>query len=204
VLDLQTTEWSKLRRGVALVLLVMIAGSAGAGLDSMALSLHGSSAVQPAGPGGAAPRTHGVPGEGSGSALSFGAEPAGLQAGPARSELSPNELYLLARIISAEARGEPFLGQVAVGAVVLNRVESELFPDTLAEVIYEPGQFEPVANGQINLEPTESALEAARLAAAGDDPTGGALYFFRPDRVSNAFLWSRPHKITIGNHRFTA
>jgi len=64
---------------------------------------------------------------------------------------------------------------VAVGAVVLNRVESELFPDTLAEVIYEPGQFEPVANGQINLEPTESALEAARLAAAGDDPTGGAL-----------------------------
>ena len=118
--------------------------------------------------------------------------------------LSEDDIDLLAHLIHAEARGEPYQGQVAVGAVILNRVKSELFPNTVASVIYQPGQYEVVANGQINLTPDPSSLEAAREAAAGEDPTGGALFFFAPAKTSNAFLWSRALKVVIGNHRFTA
>jgi N-acetylmuramoyl-L-alanine amidase len=111
---------------------------------------------------------------------------------------------LLAHIINGESRGEPFLGQVAVGAVVLNRVRAGgEYGSTVAEVIYRPGQFEPVRNGQINLTPTESCLLAARAAAQGQDPTGGALYFWHPDKTFSTYLWSRPFKIEIGCHRFT-
>ena len=119
-------------------------------------------------------------------------------------KLTPQEMDLLAHIINGESRGEPFLGQVAVGAVVLNRVRAGgEYGSTVAEVIYRPGQFEPVRNGQINLSPTESCLLAARVAAQGQDPTGGALYFWQPDKTFSAYLWSRPLKIEIGCHRFT-
>jgi len=123
---------------------------------------------------------------------------------PPQSRLSESDIRLLARLITAEARGQPYAGQVAVGAVVMNRMRSNSFPDSVRAVIYQPGQFEPVANGHINTEPTETALKAARAAAAGEDPTGGALYFFNPAKTSNAFLWRRPHKVTIGDHRFTS
>ncbi|MCL6581554.1 MAG: cell wall hydrolase [Firmicutes bacterium] len=148
---------------------------------------------------------------GSGAALAGGAaETSASSAGPVLRpgdgrpvELTENDLLLLARLINGEARGEPYLGHVAVGAVVVNRLKSDEFPDTVAGVVYQPGQFAVVADGQINLEPSESCLEAARAAAAGEDPTGGALYFWRPDRTWNDYLWSRPLKAVIGQHRFT-
>lgn len=119
-------------------------------------------------------------------------------------KMTPDELYLLARLINGEARGEPYIGQVAVGAVVLNRVRAGgEFPNTVTGVIYQPGQFEPVHNGQINLTPTDSCLKAAKAAASGQDPTSGALYFWEPDKTWSDYLWSRPFKITIGGHRFT-
>ena len=124
---------------------------------------------------------------------------------PVRSpmNLTAGEMDLLARCISGESRGEPHKGQVAVGAVILNRVKSPVFPNTVREVIYARNQFEVVRNGQINLAPTDSSVAAARAAAAGEDPTGGALYFFDPSKTRNAFLWNRPLKVTIGCHRFT-
>lgn len=109
---------------------------------------------------------------------------------------------LLARLISAEAGGESYTGQVAVGAVVLNRVRSNIFPNTIYGVTYERWQFEPVMNGWINNPASDSAKKAARDALNGWDPTGGALYFFNWRTVSNSFLWSLPYKVTIGNHRF--
>lgn len=112
------------------------------------------------------------------------------------------EIDLLARLISAEAAGEPYAGQVAVGAVVLNRMRSGIFPNTLAGVIYDPWQFEPVSNGWINVPATASARQAALDAINGWDPTGGALYFFNWYTVRNSFLWSLPLKTTIGAHRF--
>lgn len=117
---------------------------------------------------------------------------------------TPWEKDLLARLVSAEAAGEPYLGQVAVAAVVLNRVRNPLFPDTIAGVIYQPYQFEPVLNGTIGQPATASAWRAAVAALNGADPTGGALYFYNWRLVSNAYLWSRPWRTTIGEHRFVA
>jgi hypothetical protein len=118
--------------------------------------------------------------------------------------LTLEELDLLAHIINGESRGEPFLGQVAVGAVVLNRVRAGgEYGGTVAEVIYRQGQFEPVRNGQINLNPTASCIMAAKAAAQGQDPTDGALYFWQPDLTYASYLWSRPLKVEIGCHRFT-
>ncbi|MEW6031919.1 MAG: cell wall hydrolase [Bacillota bacterium] len=136
-------------------------------------------------------------------ALSGSDQPGPVAPAAGEHRLSQADLDLLARVISAEARGQPFEGQVAVGAVVLNRVESPRFPNTVREVVYAPGQFEVVANGHVNLSPIESAVRAAERAAAGEDPTGGALCFFNPARTGNAFLWSRPLKVIIGDHRFT-
>lgn len=116
---------------------------------------------------------------------------------------SQEDVYLMAQLITAEAQGEPYEGQVAVGAVILNRVKSPLFPNTIPGVIYEQYQFEPVMNGAIYNQPTNSAVNAAREAINGWDPSYGALYFFNPSKTSNGFLWSRPFKTTIGNHRFT-
>lgn len=99
--------------------------------------------------------------------------------------VSNSDFELLARIISAEARGEPYIGQVAVGAVVLNRVESSSFPDSISGVVYQPGAFTAITDGQINEAVTESAHRAAQEALNGSDPTGGALYYYNPDKTSN-------------------
>lgn len=105
---------------------------------------------------------------------------------------SSSDIALLANIISAEARGEPFEGQVAVGAVVLNRVEHPSFPDTLSGVVYQPGAFTAITDGQINEAVAESAKKAAREALAGSDPSGGALYYYNPDKTSNKWIRTRP------------
>ncbi len=113
-----------------------------------------------------------------------------------------NERALLARIISAEARGEPYAGQVAVGAVILNRVRHPSFPNTLAGVIYQPGAFTAIVDGQFDQPVAESAKRAAADALAGYDPSGGAIYYFNPNTATNAWIWSRPLIKVIGNHRF--
>ena len=109
---------------------------------------------------------------------------------------------LLARAIYGEARGEPYTGMVAVGAVILNRVESPNFPSTVAGVIYQKGAFDAVDDGQINLTPNTQAYNAARDAMNGWDPSGGAIYYFNPATATNKWIWSRPMTITIGKHRF--
>ncbi len=113
------------------------------------------------------------------------------------------DLELLAHLIHSESRGEPYIGQVAVGAVVLNRVKSSRFPNTIEEVIMAPGQFSVVAEGTFFLPPNETAFKAAREAISGVDPTGGALYFYNPRTARNLswFLTLR-ETITIGNHVF--
>lgn len=115
---------------------------------------------------------------------------------------SSSDLNLLARAVYSEARGEPYSGQVAVAAVVLNRVKNSSFPNTIAGVIYQPGAFTAVSDGQINLSPNQSAYNAARDALNGWDPCYGAIYYFNPNTATNAWIWSRPHIITIGKHRF--
>jgi N-acetylmuramoyl-L-alanine amidase len=109
---------------------------------------------------------------------------------------------LLARVISAEARGEPYEGQVAVGAVILNRVEHPSFPSTIAGVVYQPGAFSCMDDGQIDQPVAESALRAAQEALNGSDPSGGAIYYFNPATATSAWIWSRPLIKVIGNHRF--
>lgn len=111
-------------------------------------------------------------------------------------------INLLARIISAEARGEPYAGQVAVGAVILNRIKHPSFPDTLAGVIYQNGAFTAIVDGQFNEPIADSAYNAARDALNGWDPTGGAIYYYNPNKTSNAFMHSRPVITVIGAHRF--
>ena len=115
-----------------------------------------------------------------------------------------SDVQLLARAINGEARGEPYEGQVAVGAVILNRVKASNFPNTISGVIYQPGAFTAVADGQINvaLEDESTVVKAARDALNGWDPTGGAIYYFNPDTATNKWIWSRPHIKTIGKHRF--
>jgi N-acetylmuramoyl-L-alanine amidase len=109
---------------------------------------------------------------------------------------------LLARVISAEARGEPYEGQVAVGAVILNRVEHPSFPSTVAGVVYQPGAFSCMDDGQIDQPVAQSALRAAQEALNGADPSGGAIYYFNPATATSAWIWSRPLITVIGNHRF--
>ncbi len=113
-----------------------------------------------------------------------------------------NDVNLLSRLIYAEARGEPYSGQVAVGAVVLNRVRHSSFPNSIAGVIYQSGAFSVVSDGQINLSPNSTAKKAAQDALNGWDPSYGAIYYFNPNTATNAWIWSRPQTITIGNHRF--
>ena len=115
-----------------------------------------------------------------------------------------SDVQLLARAINGEARGEPYEGQVAVGAVILNRVKAPNFPNTISGVIYQPGAFTAVSDGQINvaLEDESTVVKAARDALNGWDPTGGAIYYFNPNTATNKWIWSRPHIKTIGKHRF--
>lgn len=109
---------------------------------------------------------------------------------------------LLARLISAESKGEPYLGQVAVGAVIMNRVNDSRFPNTIPGVIYQSGAFEPVQNGSINAAPVSSAIKAANEALAGYDPSGNAIYFFNPNTSTSSWIWSRTVVKVIGNHYF--
>ena len=115
-----------------------------------------------------------------------------------------NNRALLARLISAEARGEPYVGQVAVGAVVLNRVKHPSFPNTIPGVIYQSGAFSCIADGQFDQPVAESAYRAADDALNGWDPTGGAIYYFNPSTATSAWIWSHPLILTIGKHRFCA
>lgn len=113
------------------------------------------------------------------------------------------DLSLLARITHAEAKGEPFDGKVAVAAVILNRLKSPLFPNSIYEIIYQPRQFEPVQNGTINQLPDNSAYEAALNAINGSDPSEGALFFWNPYKVpKTSWVWTRPIIKQIGNHVF--
>lgn len=117
---------------------------------------------------------------------------------------STSDVQLLARAINGEARGEPYEGQVAVGAVILNRVKSPKFPNTIEGVIYEPGAFTAVSDGQINVAISEGStvVKAARDALNGWDPSGGAIYYFNPATATNKWIWSRSLIKTIGKHRF--
>jgi len=115
---------------------------------------------------------------------------------------STSDLQLMARAINGEARGEPYEGQVAVGAVILNRVDSSDFPNTIAGVIYQSGAFDSVYDGQINMEPTTSAIKAAQDALNGWDPSGGCLYFYNPATSTSKWIWSRKIVRKIGKHNF--
>ncbi len=115
-----------------------------------------------------------------------------------------SDIQLMARAINGEARGEPYEGQVAVGAVILNRVKSSQFPNTIAGVIYQSGAFTAVSDGQINVPIDEGSTvyKAAQDAMNGWDPTGGCIYYFNPSTATNKWIWSRPLVKTIGKHRF--
>ena len=136
----------------------------------------------------------------------IGINVAGLQASAAGSNnsttTSNQDLMLLARLINGEARGEPYEGQVAVGAVVLNRTRDPRFPSSIAGVIYQPGAFTAIADGQINAAMKQNSVKAAQDALNGWDPSGGAVYYFNPSTATSAWIWSRPLIKIIGKHRF--
>lgn len=118
------------------------------------------------------------------------------------SSSNSSNVNLLARLIYGEARGESYTGQVAVGAVVMNRIKSSSFPNTMSGVIYQSGAFDAVRDGQINLSPDSTAKKAAQDAINGWDPSYGAIYYFNPATATNKWIWSRPMTVTIGKHRF--
>ena len=127
----------------------------------------------------------------------------GISSGSSSVSATNNNINLLARIISAEARGEPYTGQVAVGAVILNRVKHPSFPNTLSGVIYQNGAFTAIVDGQINQPVASSAYNAARDALNGWDPTGGCIYYYNPKTAKNQWIRSLPIATTIGNHVFS-
>ena len=112
------------------------------------------------------------------------------------------DLNLLSRVVYGEARGEPYKGMVAVAASVLNRVADSRFPNTIAGFVYQSGAYTCVSDGQINLEPDETARKAAQDAINGWDPTSGCIYYFNPDTATSSWIWSRPQVLTIGKHIF--
>jgi len=118
------------------------------------------------------------------------------------SSVSSNDINLIARAVNGEARGEPYEGQVAVAAVILNRVKSSSFPNSVSSVIYQNGAFDAVADGQINLAPNSSCVKAAKDAMNGWDPSGGAIYYYNPKTATNKWIRTRPIIRTIGKHVF--
>lgn len=118
-------------------------------------------------------------------------------------KVSNHSLNMLAKIIYAEARGESFRGQVAVGAVVLNRVQSNQFPNSISAVILQPGQFTAVQDGQYGMRPNQTAYDAARQALNGVDPTNGSLYYYNPKIATSSWSIARPKVISLGQHTFT-
>lgn len=125
----------------------------------------------------------------------------GTAAPAAKTTSNQNEL-LLARVINGEARGEPYEGQVAVGAVVINRTRDSRFPNTIAGVVYQPGAFTAIVDGQIHAEMVQSSINAARDALNGWDPSGGAVFYYNPAKTTNQWIYSRPIIKVIGKHRF--
>ncbi|HHT50795.1 MAG TPA: spore cortex-lytic enzyme [Eubacteriaceae bacterium] len=121
---------------------------------------------------------------------------------PSRGISTRDETYILAQVVNGEARGEPYIGQVAVAAVVLNRVRHPSFPNTISGVIFQPGAFTAVADGQMFLTPGEESFKAAKDALAGWDPSGGAIYYYNPAVATNRWIYSRPIIKTIGKHVF--
>lgn len=115
---------------------------------------------------------------------------------------SSSDVYLLAKTIYAEGRGEPYTGQVAIGAVVMNRVRSASFPNTVSGVVYQKGAFTAVSDGQINLTPNETAMKAAKDAINGWDPSGGALYYYNPAVATSSWIFDRQTITVIGKHVF--
>ena len=126
----------------------------------------------------------------------------GISTSTSSGSYSNNDVTLLAKLIYGEARGESYTGQVAVGAVVMNRVKSSSFPNTISGVIYQPYAFTAVSDGQINMTPNNTAYEAAKAAINGYDPTGGAIYYYNPSTASSKWIYSRKTTVTIGNHVF--
>lgn len=116
--------------------------------------------------------------------------------------LSANDLKIMANAVHGESRGEPYVGQVAVAAVILNRVSSQSFPNTVSGVIFQPGAFTAVADGQIWLAPNETSKKAVRDAMNGYDPTGGSIYYFNPATATSKWIWGRPQVKRIGKHIF--
>lgn len=144
----------------------------------------------------------GVVGTATLAALGMGGNNIGSNNSSGYGGFTKSELDLLARIISAEARGEPYEGQVAVGAVILNRMEHPSFPNTLSGVIYQPGAFSCLYDGGVNASVADSAYQAARDAINGSDPSGGAIYYYNPVKSTNQWIFSRPVITVIGEHRF--
>ena len=122
--------------------------------------------------------------------------------GTSSNNSNSSNLNLLSRLVYSEARGETYRGQVAVAAVVLNRVKSSSFPNTISGVIYQAGAFDAVSDGQINLTPDATARKAAQDALNGWDPSYGAIYYFNPNTATSKWIWSRPLTVVIGKHRF--
>lgn len=122
--------------------------------------------------------------------------------GSSSGSTNSSDLNLLSRVVYGEARGEPYSGQVAVAAVVLNRVKSSSFPNSISGVVYQKGAFDAVTDGQINMSPNDTARKAAQDALNGWDPSYGAIYYFNPSTATNKWIWSRPLTVTIGKHRF--
>lgn len=139
---------------------------------------------------------------GTRTAQALGISLSGTTSSSSSSSASSTDLNLLARVVYGEARGEPYTGQVAVAAVVLNRVRSSSFPNSVAGVVYQSGAFDCVSDGQINLTPNQSAYNAAKDALNGWDPTYGCLFYYNPRTATSKWMLSRTVKLLIGNHAF--
>lgn len=136
------------------------------------------------------------------SLLLHGTEIHAANAGQSSGGFSKNEIQLMANAVYGEARGEPYIGQVAVAAVILNRLESEKFPQSISGVIFQPGAFTAVTDGQIWLQPNQTAKKAVMDAINGLDPSNGCLYYFNPETATSKWIWSRPQVKKIGKHIF--
>ena len=144
----------------------------------------------------------GIVGAKTAAAMGISLSSSSSSASSSSSGYSSSDSYLLAKCIYAEARGEPYTGQVAVGAVILNRVRSSKFPNSISGVIYQPYAFTCVADGQINLTPDANAKKAAQDALNGWDPTNGCLYYYNPATATSSWIWSRTVMLSIGKHNF--
>ncbi len=145
----------------------------------------------------------GVAGKATLAAIGISTSSSSSSGAPSSKNVTNNkDVDLVARLINGEARGEPYEGQVAVGAVILNRTRDPRFPSTIAGVIYQPGAFTAIVDGQINAELKESSTRAARDALNGWDPSGGAVFYYNPAKTTNKWIWSRPLIKIIGKHRF--